>query len=260
MQPIDRLLLSRGPHEWYVDPPAVRPLIVATAPGAPLEDRSLNGFVSVQVNVDQWGDNVLGDVANEPSIAVHPTDPNIVVIGWRQFDSVASAFRQAGYAYSHNSGQTWTFPGVLTPGVFRSDPVLEFDAADVNANGLPDECEPDCNGNRIPDAFDIETEISPDSDGDGTPDDCGFVRGDADCDGAINAQDIDAFVLAISEPSAFRNVFPHCERRRRRQRTRHRRLCGEGGQCEPVGRKREAVARAASGGAASRRCEIMCAC
>ncbi|MBN2446349.1 MAG: hypothetical protein JXO22_06480, partial [Phycisphaerae bacterium] len=31
--------------------------------------------------------------------------------------------------YSHDGGQTWTFPGVLDPGVFRSDPVLEVDSA-----------------------------------------------------------------------------------------------------------------------------------
>jgi len=85
-------------------------------------------FVSVQVNVDEFGQNIPGDAANEPSIAVDPTDPNKIVIGWRQFDNVASNFRQAGWAYSHDAGQTWTFPGVLDPGQFRSDPVLDADA------------------------------------------------------------------------------------------------------------------------------------
>jgi hypothetical protein len=41
---------------------------------------------------------------------------------------VASNFRQAGYAYSHDGGASWTFPGVLQPGQFRSDPVLAADA------------------------------------------------------------------------------------------------------------------------------------
>ncbi len=85
-------------------------------------------WVSIQVNVDEFGNNIPGDAANEPSIAIDPTDPDIIVIGWRQFDTVASNFRQAGWAYSHDGGQTWTFPGVLEPGVFRSDPVLNFDA------------------------------------------------------------------------------------------------------------------------------------
>lgn len=84
---------------------------------------------SVQVNVDANGLNIVGDAANEPSIAIDPTNPNRMAIGWRQFDTIASNFRQAGRAYSTNGGASWTFPGVLTPGVFRSDPVLCADAA-----------------------------------------------------------------------------------------------------------------------------------
>lgn len=83
---------------------------------------------TVQVNVDGAGNNMMGDAANETSIAVDPTNPNRIVIGWRQFDNVASNFRQAGNAYSLDGGETWTFPGPLDPGVFRSDPVLDFDA------------------------------------------------------------------------------------------------------------------------------------
>lgn len=78
----------------------------------------------VQVNVGALGLNIPGDAANESSIAVDPTAPNRIAIGWRQFDSVSSNFREAGYAYSADGGRTWTFPGVLQNGVFRSDPVL----------------------------------------------------------------------------------------------------------------------------------------
>ncbi len=87
-----------------------------------------NGLATTQVNIDANGDNIVGDAANEPSIAVDPTNANRIVIGWRQFDTVNSNFRQAGYGYSTDGGLTWTFPGVLDPGVFRSDPVLDFDA------------------------------------------------------------------------------------------------------------------------------------
>ncbi len=87
-----------------------------------------DSYVSIQVNVDDDGSNIVGDAANEPSIAVDPTDPARIVIGWRQFDSVESDFRQAGWAYSQNGGETWHFPGVLDPGVRRSDPVLAADA------------------------------------------------------------------------------------------------------------------------------------
>ena len=89
---------------------------------------SMNNIITVQVNVDVNGQNIVGDAANEPSIALDRTDPNRITIGWRQFNTVNSNFRQAGYGFTTNGGQTWTFPGVIEPGVFRSDPVLDSDA------------------------------------------------------------------------------------------------------------------------------------
>ena len=86
-----------------------------------------NAFTSFQVNVDASGQNITGDAANEPSITVDPTNGNKMTIGWRQFNSVASNFRQAGWSYTTNGGATWTFPGVLENNVFRSDPVLGSD-------------------------------------------------------------------------------------------------------------------------------------
>jgi hypothetical protein len=83
----------------------------------------------VQVNVDANGLNIVGDAANEPSIAIDPTNPSRMAIGWRQFDTIASNFRQAGYGYTTNAGVSWTFPGSLTPGVYGSDPVLGADNA-----------------------------------------------------------------------------------------------------------------------------------
>lgn len=84
-------------------------------------------FTTVQVNVNELGQNIVGDAANEPSIAFDPTDPNKMAIGWRQFDNINNSFRQAGFGYTTDAGQTWTFPGVIDPGVFRSDPVLDCD-------------------------------------------------------------------------------------------------------------------------------------
>lgn len=81
-------------------------------------------YKSYQVNVDALGRNIFGDAANEPSIAIDPQNRNRMAIGWRQFDNVASNFREAGYAYTTNGGLNWTFPGVLQNNVFRSDPVL----------------------------------------------------------------------------------------------------------------------------------------
>lgn len=88
-----------------------------------------NAFTSFQVNVDATGHNITGDAANEPSIAVDSTNGSKITIGWRQFNSVASNFRQAGWGFTTNGGISWTFPGVLENNVFRSDPVL--DSADT---------------------------------------------------------------------------------------------------------------------------------
>ena len=55
------------------------------------------------MNVDAQGNNVVGDAANEPSIAVDPTDHNRMAIGWREFTTITSSFRQAGNAYTDDS-------------------------------------------------------------------------------------------------------------------------------------------------------------
>ncbi|HEX5044347.1 MAG TPA: sialidase family protein [Candidatus Polarisedimenticolaceae bacterium] len=94
----------------------------ARSPGRTI---ALGSYASVQVNVDADGNNIVGDAANEPSLAVNPTNRANIVVGWRQFDTMTSDFRQAGWAYSFDAGRSWSFPGVLTPGVFRSDPVLD---------------------------------------------------------------------------------------------------------------------------------------
>ena len=83
---------------------------------------------SYQINVNAAGQNIVGDAANEPSFCIDPTNPNRMAVGWRQFNTVTNNFRQAGWAYTTNGGLNWKFPGVLTPGVFRSDPVLATDA------------------------------------------------------------------------------------------------------------------------------------
>src|ERR1041385_7388641 len=87
--------------------------------------------ISYQVNVDTNGQNIVGDAANEPSLCLDPNNPKRIAIGWRQFDTTNSSFRQSGVSYTTNGGLTWTFPGNLDPGIFRSDPVLASDAYGV---------------------------------------------------------------------------------------------------------------------------------
>ncbi|MBI1225259.1 MAG: T9SS type A sorting domain-containing protein [Bacteroidetes bacterium] len=81
-----------------------------------------------QVNVDDAGQNILGDAANEPSLVIDPTNPDRMAIGWRQFDTIANNFRQAGYAFTFDAGENWHFPEPIEAGVFRSDPVLDADS------------------------------------------------------------------------------------------------------------------------------------
>jgi len=113
-------LVPTEPLEKYDNPPAYI-FRLETSPGMISQ---YDTFTSYQVNVDANGHNIVGDAANEPSIAVDPTNPSKMTIGWRQFNSVQSNFRQGGWGYTTNGGTSWTFPGVLENNVFRSDPVL----------------------------------------------------------------------------------------------------------------------------------------
>ena len=117
--------LPKEPLEKYDNPPPLAPA-VGTSPG--LNSR-FGPYTSYQVNVSANGYNIVGDAANEPSICVVPTNRNKMSIGWRQFDSVSSNFRQAGFAHTINGGRTWISAGDLQRNVFRSDPVLNSDNA-----------------------------------------------------------------------------------------------------------------------------------
>ena len=83
---------TRAHEERPRDPWMPRPSIAPAGAIERCEPWVRGPFVSVQVNVDENGCNILGDAANEPSIAIDPTDANKIVIGWRQFDSVESDF------------------------------------------------------------------------------------------------------------------------------------------------------------------------
>src|SRR6476620_10061802 len=118
-----RMAPLNGPLETYDNPPAP-PRNIETSPRMV----SVYGaFISYQVNVDQNGQNILGDAANECAISVDTTNGSKMTIAWRQFNDVTSNFRQGGWGYTTDAGITWTFPGVLQNNVFRSDPVTQSD-------------------------------------------------------------------------------------------------------------------------------------
>jgi hypothetical protein len=123
LAPIRKLPLNEPLETSKHMPPA--PLRkIETSPGRVSQ---FGVFTSFQANVDASGNNILGDAANEPSISVDPTDGNKMVIAWRQFNSINSDFRQAGWGYTSDGGTHWTFPGVLENNIFRSDPVTHCD-------------------------------------------------------------------------------------------------------------------------------------
>ena len=119
LAPIRKLPLNE-PLETSKNMPPAPPRKIETSPRMISQ---FGVFTSFQANVDGSGNNILGDAANEPSISVDPTDGNKMVITWRQFNSINSDFRQAGWGYTTDGGTHWTFPGVLENNVFRSDPV-----------------------------------------------------------------------------------------------------------------------------------------
>ena len=118
LAPLRRLPLNEPLEKYNMAPAAPRKIETS-----PRKVSQFGVFTSFQVNVDGNGNNILGDAANEPSISVAPTDGNKMVIGWRQFNSINSDFRQGGWGNTTDAGTHWTFPGVLENNVFRSDPV-----------------------------------------------------------------------------------------------------------------------------------------
>jgi hypothetical protein len=114
---------EKGPLEKYDMPP----MYIFRLETSPRMISQFGVFTSYQVNVNANGQNIIGDAANECAITVDPTNPSKMAIGWRQFNTVSSNFRQGGWGYSSNGGVNWTFPGVLEDNVFRSDPVTDSD-------------------------------------------------------------------------------------------------------------------------------------
>jgi hypothetical protein len=127
---IEAMLRGSCNRRWW--PAGLLAVLLAT-PGPParatMPHPSAAPPLHVQVNVDVFGANIPGDAANEPTLAVDPFDPNRLVVAWRQFDTVASSFRQLGWATSADGGRSWTPGGVLLPGAHHTDPVAVADAS-----------------------------------------------------------------------------------------------------------------------------------
>ncbi len=150
---------------------------------------------------------------------------NIRVVVWAQ------APNASGPAEAYNSqALSWPFgpdcnvngiPDAQETDCNANDVPDECDIAggtstDCDGNTVPDECDlaggaPDCNSNGILDSCDIAGGSSPDANGNGIPDECETLKGDLNCDSTVDFGDINPFILALSNPIEYANMFPTCD-------------------------------------------------
>ena len=102
---------------------------IAHATVAAPSQLTLGSYTSVQMNVDNAGQNIAGDAAHEPTIAFDPNNPTKLVSGWKQFATAQSGNRQGGWAYSDDGGKSWHFQGVVTPGEQRTNIMVDVDSS-----------------------------------------------------------------------------------------------------------------------------------
>ena len=124
----------------------------------------------------------------------------------------------SGTVVPMRAGYTFT-PAVRTyTGVIRILPPQNYGAlaaTDCDGNGLFDGDDlaagaADCNGNGIPDSCDIAGGGVADANANGIPDVCEPRPGDTNCDGAVDFDDVDAFVAALAGPEAYAADYPGC--------------------------------------------------
>jgi hypothetical protein len=97
--------------------------------------------------------------------------PNDVLGRPRRFDEPSVADTGIGPAPVVDIGATEYFSDCNGNGTFDATDIANGTSADIDANGVPDECE-DCNDNNVPDGLDISSGTSDDCQKDGVPDEC----------------------------------------------------------------------------------------
>ena len=94
----------------------------------------------------------------------------------RRFDEPSVADTGVGPAPVVDMGAIEYFSDCNGNGIFDANDISSGTSADLDANGIPDECE-DCNDNNIPDGLDISNGTSDDCQKDGVPDECQLGAG-----------------------------------------------------------------------------------
>lgn len=77
----------------------------------------------------QLNEDTTTELQNEEQVVINPTNPNNLVAAWRDF---RLGYRQVGWGYTFDGGETWTNPGLIEDVHYSrdSDPALT-----VNAQG-----------------------------------------------------------------------------------------------------------------------------
>lgn len=109
------------------------------------------------------------DISNDPSIAGLPIGQSSIV------KSEMIAVYDAGERVYGEEGTL----DCNDNGIADSDEIADGSAIDLDGNGVPDDCDPDCDNDGEPDAYEIQ-QGEGDCDSDGTPDAC---QDSSDCNG-----------------------------------------------------------------------------
>lgn len=148
----------------------IQPLVdclLGPAPGCncPCDDMDLDGFVAQDSDMPCFVTVLLGE--SDCRVDCGQT-------GWspRQDCNLNNVSDTSDIAYGASEDCNHNFipdEGDIDPNDPDGDGLV---SDDDNENGVPDECEPDCNSNGIPDDKDIKDETSNDVNGNDIPDEC----------------------------------------------------------------------------------------
>ena len=124
--------------------------------------------------------------------------PNVKIVIWAQEPQASGPQSNPAEVFQAHT-MHWPFPG-----------------PDCNYNGIPDPedlangTSQDCNANSIPDECDILSGTSDDVNSNGVPDECEIVTGDVNCDGSVDFNDINPFVLLMTSTWLWQQTYPTC--------------------------------------------------
>ncbi|GMV27698.1 MAG: hypothetical protein AMXMBFR58_37290 [Phycisphaerae bacterium] len=93
-------------------------------------------------------------------------------------------------------------------GVLDAADIASGLSSDVDADGLPDECQADCNSNGVPDRHDIQLQISSDFNANRIPDEC---EPDIDADGVMDYRQIHTDMTLDVDRDVVLDAFQDCD-------------------------------------------------